>query len=320
MERYAPTSKDLASRDVVSRCMTLEIREGRGVGELKDHIHLHLEHLGAELLHQRLPGITETTRIFAGVDASQEPIPVLPTVHYNMGGIPTNIRAEVIRPSPGNPDAVCPGLMAIGEAACVSVHGGNRLGTNSLLDIIVFGRAAAQRAAEIVRPGQAQATLPADSADFALARLDRARHAKGATPTAELRLKMQRIMQDHAAVFRTSQTLKEGAAKISALWRELADVRVADRSLIWNSDLVETLELENLMANAVATMHSAEARKESRGAHAHEDHPKRDDAKWMKHTLAWIQPSGAVRLDYRPVHAFTLSKDVAYIPPEERVY
>jgi succinate dehydrogenase / fumarate reductase flavoprotein subunit len=320
MERYAPTSKDLASRDVVSRCMTLEIREGRGVGEQRDHIHLHLEHLGADLLNARLPGITETSRIFAGVDASREPIPVLPTVHYNMGGIPTNVRAEALRPTASDPDAVCPGLMAIGEAACVSVHGANRLGTNSLLDIIVFGRAAAQRAAELFRPGQPQPTLPADAADAALARLDRARNAKGAAPTAGLRLKMQRIMQDHAAVFRTSQTLTEGVAKISALWRELPDARVADRSLIWNSDLVETLELDNLMANAVTTMHSAEARKESRGAHAHEDHPKRDDANWMKHTLAWLAPSGAVRLNYRPVHAYTLTKDIAYIPPEERVY
>ena len=320
MERYAPTSKDLASRDVVSRCMTLEIREGRGVGPEKDHIYLHLEHLGAELLGLRLPGITETSRIFAGVDASREPIPVLPTVHYNMGGIPTNIHAEAIRPTPGNPDTVCPGLMAIGEAACVSVHGGNRLGTNSLLDIIVFGRAAALRAAEIIRPGDPHPTLPSDATDFALARFDRARNAAGGTPTADLRLKMQRIMQDHAAVFRTSQTLKEGVAKISALWGALADVRVADRSLLWNSDLVETLELQNLMANAAATMHSAEARKESRGAHAHENHPKRDDVNWMKHSLAWIAASGAVRLDYRPVHAYTLSKDLAYIPPEERVY
>ena len=320
MERYAPTSKDLASRDVVSRCMTVEIREGRGVGEHKDHIYLHLEHLGAELLNARLPGITETSRIFAGVDASREPIPVLPTVHYNMGGIPTNIHAEVLRPTKDDPDAVCPGLMAIGEAACVSVHGANRLGTNSLLDIIVFGRAAALRAAEILKPHMPHSTLAADSADAALLRFDRLRHAKGGTATADLRLKMQRAMQDHAAVFRTERTLKEGAAKIADIWRALADLRVADRTLIWNSDLVETLELENLMANAAATINSAVARHESRGAHAHEDHPKRDDTHWMKHTLAWVLPDGRVKLDYRPVHAYTLSKDVTYIPPEERVY
>ncbi len=320
MERYAPTSKDLASRDVVSRCMTVEIREGRGVGEHKDHIFLHLEHLGAALLSQRLPGITETSRIFAGVDASREPIPVLPTVHYNMGGIPTNIHAEVLRPTKDDPDAVCPGLMAIGEAACVSVHGANRLGTNSLLDIIVFGRAAALRAAEIIRPHTSHSPLAPDSADAALTRFDRRRHAQGATATAELRLTMQRAMQDHAAVFRTDKTLKEGAAKIAAIWRGLADLGVTDRTLIWNSDLVETLELENLMACAAATINSAVARHESRGAHAHEDHPKRDDANWMKHTLAWVLPDGRVKLDYRPVHAYTLSKDVAYIPPEERVY
>ena len=320
MERYAPTSKDLASRDVVSRCMTVEIREGRGVGEHKDHIYLHLEHLGAELLNQRLPGITETSRIFAGVDASREPIPVLPTVHYNMGGIPTNIHAEVLRPTKDDPDAVCPGLMAIGEAACVSVHGANRLGTNSLLDIIVFGRAAALRAAEILKPHTPHSTLARDSADAALTRFDRLRNAKGATATADLRLKMQRAMQDHAAVFRTERTLKEGVAKIADIWRGLADLKVADRTLVWNSDLVETLELENLMANAAATINSAVARHESRGAHAHEDHPKRDDARWMKHTLSWVLPDGRVKLDYRPVHAFTLSKEVSYIPPEERVY
>jgi succinate dehydrogenase / fumarate reductase flavoprotein subunit len=320
MERYAPTSKDLASRDVVSRCMTIEIREGRGVGEHKDHIYLHLEHLGADLLHQRLPGITETSKIFAGVDATREPIPVLPTVHYNMGGIPTNHLGEVLRPTKDDPDAVCPGLMAIGECACVSVHGANRLGTNSLLDIIVFGRAAANRAKEILKPGMPHRPLPSDSADVALARFDRLRHAKGSQPTAAVRLKMQRAMQDHAAVFRTNDSLKEGCQKIDAVWASLADVRVTDRSLIWNSDLVETLELENLMINAVTTMHSAEARKESRGAHAHENHPKRDDVNWMKHTLSWVDGKGKVRLDYRPVHSYTLTTDIQYIPPEERVY
>jgi len=300
--------------------MTIEIREGRGVGEHKDHIYLHLEHLGADLLAQRLPGITETSKIFSGVDATQEPIPVLPTVHYNMGGIPTNYHGEVLRPTKGDPDAVCPGLMAIGECACVSVHGANRLGTNSLLDIIVFGRAAANRAKELLKPGTPHRPLSADSADGALARFDRLRHAKGAQPTAAIRLKMQRTMQDHAAVFRTTESLKEGCQKIDAVWASLADLRVTDRSLIWNSDLAETLELENLMVNAVTTMHSAEARKESRGAHAHENHPKRDDVNWMKHTLAWVDGKGKVRLDYRPVHAHTLTTDIQYIPPEERVY
>ena len=320
MERYAPSAKDLASRDVVSRSMTLEINEGRGCGPNKDHIMLHLEHLGADLLNERLPGISETAKVFAGVEVTKEPIPVLPTVHYNMGGIPTNHLTEVLRPTKGNQDAIVPGLMAVGEAACVSVHGANRLGTNSLLDLVVFGRAAAHRAAEIVKPGAAQAPLPPKAGEASLDRFDRTRHAKGGTKVAALRDAMQRGMQAHAAVFRTSKSMTEGVEKMQQIWRGMTDMSVSDRGLIWNSDLVEALELQNLMGNAMTTMVGAEARLESRGAHAHDDYPDRDDHNWMKHTLAWCADDGSVSLDYRDVKMRTLTNEVSVFPPKKRVY
>ncbi len=320
MERYAPNAKDLASRDVVSRAMTIEIREGRGVGPEKDHIFLYLDHLGPEVINERLPGIAETAKIFAGVDVAKEPIPVLPTVHYNMGGVQTNVHGEVVTIKDGNPDSVVPGLFAIGEAACVSVHGANRLGSNSLLDLVVFGRAAANRAAEVVKAGATHKTLPNSVYDKALANLDKLRHAKGSTPTADIRLSMQKAMQAHAAVFRTGESLQEGCQKVSEIYRSFDDVRVADRSMIWNSDLVETLELQNLLGCAVASIYSAENRKESRGAHAREDYPDRDDTEWLKHTLSYVDESGKVSFDYRPVHLYTLTDEVEMVPPKARVY
>jgi succinate dehydrogenase / fumarate reductase flavoprotein subunit len=320
MERYAPTAKDLASRDVVSRSMTIEINEGRGCGPNKDHILLHLEHLGAALLHERLPGISETARVFSGTDVTKEPIPVLPTVHYNMGGIPTNYHGEVLSPTPSDPDRVVRGLMAIGECASVSVHGANRLGTNSLLDLVVFGRAAAHRASETIQTGATQAPLPPRAGEASIARFDEVRHAKGGTRVSELRIDLQRTMQAHAAVFRNAKSLTLGVEKVQKVWGGMADMEVSDRSLIWNSDLVEALELQNLMGNAMVTMVGAEARHESRGAHAHDDYPDRDDQNWMKHTLAWCDDAGAVKLDYRPVKMQTLTNEVSVFPPQKRVY
>jgi succinate dehydrogenase / fumarate reductase flavoprotein subunit len=319
MERYAPSAKDLASRDVVSRSMTIEIREGRGCGPNKDYIELHVEHLDPKVIHERLPGIAETARIFAGVDVTRQPIPILPTCHYNMGGIPTNHKCEVVTVKDGDPNTVVPGLLAVGEAACVSVHGANRLGSNSLLDLVVFGRAAANRCAELLTPGESHKQLP-HAGEEAIARFDRLRHAKGGTGTAQLRMNMQRTMQNDCAVFRTQQSLDEGCVKLDKVISGRPDLRVKDRSLIWNSDLMETLEFENLILQAQATIRSAANRKESRGAHAREDYPERDDKEWMKHTVIWVDDSGKTRIDYRPVIMQPMSNDVQSFPPKARVY
>ncbi|WP_168077389.1 succinate dehydrogenase flavoprotein subunit [Caulobacter sp. SSI4214] len=321
MERYAPSVKDLAPRDMVSRAMTIEIREGRGVGPNKDHIFLHLDHLDPKILAERLPGISETAKVFAGVDVTKAPIPVLPTVHYNMGGIPTNYHGEVVTKDGDNPDKVIPGLMAVGEAACVSVHGANRLGSNSLIDLVVFGRAAALRCAEIVKPGAKQPELKAEQTEAHLTRFDHFRNASGSTGTAELRLEMQKAMQEDAAVFRTGESLDSGVKRLQAVWDKKSDIKVSDRGLVWNTDLMETLEFDNLIGQAVVTVNGAVNRTESRGAHAREDFADRNDTEWMKHTLAWLDnQSGKVKIDYRPVHSYTMSDDIAYIPPKQRVY
>ena len=319
MEEYAPHAKDLASRDVVSRAITMEVNAGRGIGEHKDHIYLHVEHLDPEIISERLPGISELARIFAGVDVSKEPIPVIPTVHYNMGGIPTNYKAEVVTLKDGNPDTVVTGLMAIGEAACVSVHGANRLGSNSLLDLVVFGRAAAIRCAELIKPGTPHKPLADGAYDKALARFDRLRFASGSLKTAEIRLDMQKTMQQHAAVFRSADVLEQGVQKIAEIRASFADVHITDHSLIWNTDLVETLELENLLDLSMVTMSAAANRTESRGGHARDDFPERDDENWLKHSLLWIEDN-KVNIDYRPVHMYTLTDEVEVIPPTKRVY